>query len=279
MRLRFGLINEKGGVGKSTIATTLAAFLAALGHRVIFIDADPQGNGTYFFGLPLQPDFFRFCTETREQLAENTVLRVVDKKKYTRQPEKAGQLMVIGGDIRTKDLPTMMDTMIDDPQKPGKKKPLLDRMVLYRRMAWLDAAADYVVFDTQPTASTLVNAVAAACHKIIIPATCEPFSAMQGLPSTKSHAANVEKLAKATGAEAAKVVGIIPNRVNEDFAVNKKILASMRRVYGDKVWQEVPESAIIGQSQLKNKSINVLYPGHELTKQFWTFVEKIEAMA
>ena len=52
------LLNEKGGVGKTTLATHLAAGLAIRGKRVILVDADPQGHATIAFGLSKEPGFY-----------------------------------------------------------------------------------------------------------------------------------------------------------------------------------------------------------------------------
>ena len=54
----FSIVNEKGGVGKTTVAVTASAGLAARGHRVLLLDADAQGHATRALGLRKYPGFY-----------------------------------------------------------------------------------------------------------------------------------------------------------------------------------------------------------------------------
>ena len=71
------LVNEKGGVGKTTLATHIAAGLAIRGQRVLIIDGDPQGHVASSYGLPKEAGLYNllvrgasFEASTREVPAE-----------------------------------------------------------------------------------------------------------------------------------------------------------------------------------------------------------------
>lgn len=260
-------LNEKGGVGKSTLSTIIAAMLAAMGYRVVFIDADPQGNSTEFFGLTKAPSFYKFLTVPQNELAQANVTRKVAPEHYTTDPNCPGVLHIIGGDVTTRHLASMIE---NKQLSPG---------IVRQRTGLLNPVADYVIYDTAPTPSDLLKAVVAAGDLLFMPTECEPFSGFQGVPDTKAHTGNLAKLAEDRGIDASRLAGILPNMYVKKSAVHNSVLTTLRETYGSLVWQEVPETETIKQSHLQRKSLHVLYPRTKVTKLLWSFAQRIEAMA
>ncbi|GAC1417335.1 MAG: AAA family ATPase [Burkholderiaceae bacterium] len=157
------VINQKGGVGKTTTAVNLSVSLALWGHSTLLVDLDPQGNATSGIGLTdsLHPSLYEALvpdqtndntnTEPEPAVAPGPVpqLHVVGAS-----PELAGSEVELAGNNRRDDLKKVL-------QRLAEKHPL-------------------IVIDTPPSLSLLtVNALVAA-DQLIIPVQCEYF-ALEGL--------------------------------------------------------------------------------------------------
>jgi chromosome partitioning protein len=155
----YALANQKGGVGKTTTAVNLAAYLAAIGRRVLVTDMDPQANATSSLGVDknqVNPSLYETLIEGVP--IEQTILATNRSHLYLApaSPRLAGAEV--------------------------EMVPLLAREHLLRKQLLPIAARyEYVLIDTPPSLGLLtVNALTAAADGVIIPVQCE-YLALEGL--------------------------------------------------------------------------------------------------
>jgi chromosome partitioning protein len=153
------IANQKGGVGKTTTAINLAASLAALEHRTLLIDADPQANGTSGLGFDPHKDIetsIYECMVEGLSLKENILETDVDYLHLM-----PSHIDLVGAEIE----------MIDLENRENRMKESLKEV---------EDDYDYIIIDCSPSLGLItVNALTAA-NSVCVPVQCEYF-AMEGL--------------------------------------------------------------------------------------------------
>jgi chromosome partitioning protein len=155
----YTLVNQKGGVGKTTTAINLAAYLAQLGERVLVIDLDPQANATSSLGV----DKHTVQESTYEALINSDVpaasILYNERLKLSLLPSSPS---LAGAEVE----------LVDEQGREFRLKDALET---------LNGKYDYILIDCPPSLGILtVNGLIAARDGVLVPVQCE-YLALEGL--------------------------------------------------------------------------------------------------
>lgn len=262
------LIMEKGGVMKTTLATSLAAALSIEGNKTLLIDADPQGHATIAFGWnpnanpdePPPPNLYDLLVRKTRW---NNALRAT-------LPDKLGgsiPLAFLPGNAETLSIPTQIS----------------DAALLHKRIQELKDAFDYVVIDTSPSPSLFNASILFATDYAIVPCVPEALP-MAGLAATIPHIREFGAAREAYHMPATQILGIVPTMYQSNTIEHQLNLEKMQKDYdnpdGDELQIPVLKpiaKRIVWAEAARRHSIFVEAPYSEAAKEFWTFYEAIMA--
>jgi chromosome partitioning protein len=155
----YTLVNQKGGVGKTTTAINLGAFLSNFGQRVLIVDLDPQANATSCLGVDKQNVKGSTYDAMLGSTPANSLVLYNERLKLSLLPSSPA---LAGAEVELVDL-------------PGRESRLK------QAIAPLADHYDYVLIDCPPSLGLLtVNGLIAARDGVIIPVQCE-YLALEGL--------------------------------------------------------------------------------------------------
>ena len=262
------LMNQKGGVGKTTMAYNMAHALNAKGHKVLCIDMDPQFNLSILFegieGLTKRKGniFHLLVNSIRELKAMHTDLFLSEAIVKT---ENGIDLISAGQELSGFELTV---AGINAPRQLILKKFIEknDLLNIY----------DYIVIDGPPTLGLIVVNILCACHGVLFPFIPDTFSE-QGLKNIHEVLLDIEDMEIVTPP---KVLGYIPNlfekrrkKSNEDFTM-------IKQQFGDgKIFEPFSNKASFARSMADKKSVfdyqSVEFK--ELQEQFITMASSVES--
>ncbi len=218
----FAVVNQKGGVGKSTTAVNLSAGLGEQGARVLLVDLDPQGNATSGFGLD---------KNQRQECIYNALLGDTPIEQLI-EPVEVEHVFVIPSTIQ---LAGAEIELVSAFSREGKLKSVLAPVI---------DDFDYVIIDCPPSLGLLtVNALTAA-RGVLIPVQCE-YYALEGL----SKLLESVRLVKTHLNPTLDVFGVVMTMYDARTRLSAQVVEEVRDFFGEKVFETViPRSVRLSEA-------------------------------
>lgn len=202
--------NQKGGVGKTTTCINLAAFVAAMGKRVLIVDLDPQGNATSGVGIEKSTELNTFYNL---MASECTLGQAI---KHT--------------EIKTLDiLPATVDLAgaeLELVQMKSREK------VLKNILSTIQNIYDYIFIDCPPSLGLLTVNGLTASNSILIPTLCH-FYALEGLTQLM----NTVRLVKQHLNPELTVEGVVLTMKDNRSNLVAQVSAEVQKFFGKKVYE------------------------------------------
>jgi chromosome partitioning protein len=216
------MANQKGGVGKTTSAISIAASLGHLGERTLLIDADPQGNATSGVGVE-KKDIGRSFYDALIGNAKlgDTVIRTAFSNLYVSPCD----IDLVGAEI---ELVGLSDRESQFSKAIG---PIAQEY-------------DYIIVDCPPSLGLITVNVLSASDSVVVPLQCEYF-ALEGL----SQLVDTIKKIRASYNGRLEIEGVILTMYDGRTNLALQVAAEIKKYFGNKVYRApVPRSVRLGEA-------------------------------
>ncbi len=210
----WAVANQKGGVGKTTTAVTLAGLLAEKGHRTLLVDMDPHGSLSSYFGF--EPDELDNSIYNFFQAVANGVR--IEPEPVIRTTRVANLSL----------MPASMALATLDRQLGVRKGTGL---VMVKALREVRERFDYVLIDCPPVLGVLMINALAACEKLLMPVQTE-FLAQKGLERMLKTLEMVQR----NGQQPLPRV-IIPTMYDRRTRASIDAWAALRNSYPEYIWE------------------------------------------
>lgn len=206
------IVNQKGGVGKTTTTVNLATAMAAVGKKVLIIDFDPQGNASTGLGIE---------SSHREITSYDLVLNDVSLEDAI-QKTQVPNLSIIPATI---DLSGAEVEMVSLQRREFRLQNVIQNYT---------DNYDYILIDCPPSLGLLTLNALVAADAVLIPLQCE-FYAMEGL----SHLMRTVQLVKDNLNERLAIQGIVLTMYDRRNRFTDQIEKDVREYFGQLVYDSV----------------------------------------
>ncbi|MEW6242388.1 MAG: ParA family protein [Chloroflexota bacterium] len=232
----YTLVNQKGGVGKTTTAINLGAFLAQLGQRVLIVDLDPQANATSCLGV----DKSTVANSTYDALIgsvpPHTLILHNERLRISLLPSSPA---LAGAEVE----------LVSETARESRLRQAVEQ---------LDGRYDYILIDCPPSLGLLtVNGLVAARDGVLIPVQCE-YLALEGLGQLTQ---TIQRVRSGLFPDLA-VRGVILTMFDPRTNLSADVVKEVNRHFPDRVFKTVvPRSIRLAEAPSYGLPVSVYAPG------------------
>ncbi|QWB86056.1 Chromosome partitioning protein ParA [Rickettsia parkeri] len=206
------IVNQKGGVAKTTTTVNLATAFAAVNKKILVIDLDPQGNSSTGFGIS-------------QQQRKNTIYQVLTN------------LIELQDAIISTDIPNLeiitSNTNLSAAELDLTK--LKDReYILMKLLAEIKILYDYILIDCPPSLNLLTVNALVASDEVLIPMQCD-FYSLEGL----SHLLKTIEIVEKKLNPKIKIAGILFTMYDKRNRLTEQVEDDVRKCLGELVFKTV----------------------------------------
>ena len=211
------VVNQKGGVGKTTTAVNLAAGIGLSGKRVLLVDADPQGNTTSGYGINKKD----VTASSYELLIGNARASEVIKKTEFKNVD------IIPGSIN------LAAAEVDLIEKERRESQLKMGLSPVREFY------DYIFIDCPPSLGLITINALNACDTVLVPIQCEYF-ALEGLSQLMASVRQVKRLYNPT----LEIEGIVLTMYDSRLNLTGQVVNEIKKYFANKLYKTAIPRAV-----------------------------------
>ncbi|MBI5231951.1 MAG: ParA family protein [Coriobacteriales bacterium] len=228
------VVNQKGGVGKSTTSVNLAAALGEEGQKVLVVDLDPQGNATSGFGLNKNQ---RELCIYNALLGDTPIAAIIEPVEVEHVFAVPATIQLAGAEIE----------LVSALSRENRLKSILDEV---------SADFDFMIIDCPPSLGLLtINALTAA-EGLLIPIQCE-YYALEGL----SKLLDSVRLVKTHLNPELEVFGVVMTMYDSRTRLAHQVVEEVQDFFGDRVFQTlVPRTVRLSEAPSHGQPVTIYDP-------------------